>query len=58
MTAVLTVHDLHVAIGHRGSATNVLRGGQVPIESGRLAIALPPHSVRILKLIDTKARAE
>jgi hypothetical protein len=35
------------------TATNVLRGGAVPIENGTLAISLPPHSVRILKLIDT-----
>ena len=35
------------------TATDVLRGGAVPIESGKLAITLPPHSVRILKLIDT-----
>jgi hypothetical protein len=35
------------------TATDVLRGGAVPIESGTLAITLPPHSVRILKLIDT-----
>jgi hypothetical protein len=35
------------------TATNVLRGGAVPIENGALAISLPPHSVRILKLIDT-----
>ena len=35
------------------TATNVLRGGAVPIENDALAITLPPHSVRILKLIDT-----
>ena len=35
------------------TVTDVLRGGAVPIERGALAIALTPHSVRILKLIDT-----
>jgi hypothetical protein len=39
------------------TATNVLRGGAVPIENGRLTIAQPPHSVRILKLIDTSVPA-
>jgi peptide/nickel transport system ATP-binding protein len=36
MTAVLTVHDLHVAIGHRGSATNVLRGASLDVEAGEV----------------------
>ena len=31
----------------------MLRGGVVPIESNTLSITLPPHSVRILKLVDT-----
>jgi hypothetical protein len=35
------------------TATDVLRGGAVPMEGGAVAITLPPHSVRILKLIDT-----
>lgn len=35
------------------TATDVLRGGAVPIESGALAITQTPHSVRMLKLIDT-----
>jgi hypothetical protein len=35
------------------TATDVLRGGAVPIESGALTLTLPPHSVRMLKLIDT-----
>jgi hypothetical protein len=34
-------------------ATDVLRGGAVPIENGRLTITQPPRSVRMLKLIDT-----
>jgi peptide/nickel transport system ATP-binding protein len=36
MTAVLTVHDLHVAIGHRGSATNVLRGVSLEVGAGEV----------------------
>jgi len=35
------------------AATDVLRGGAVPIENGRLTIAQPPRSVRMLKLVDT-----
>ena len=30
----------------------MLRSGAVPIESGAITFTLPPHSVRILKLID------
>jgi dipeptide transport system ATP-binding protein len=33
---VLTVHDLHVAIGHRGSATNVLRGVSLEVGAGEV----------------------
>jgi peptide/nickel transport system ATP-binding protein len=36
MTAVLTVHDLHVAIGHRGSSTNVLRGASLEVGAGEV----------------------
>jgi peptide/nickel transport system ATP-binding protein len=36
MTAVLTVHDLHVAIGHRGHATNVLRGASLEVGAGEV----------------------
>jgi len=35
------------------TATDVLRAGAVPIDNGALVITLPPHSVRMLKLIDT-----
>ena len=34
------------------TATDVLRGGGVPIDNSTLAITLPPHSVRMLMLID------
>jgi hypothetical protein len=33
-------------------ATDVLRHGAVPIQNGALTLTLPPHSVRMLKLID------
>jgi len=36
MTAALTVRDLHVAIGHRGSATNVLRGASLEVGAGEV----------------------
>ena len=35
------------------TATDVLRGGAVPMENGELVIAQPPTSVRMIKLIDT-----
>jgi alpha-galactosidase len=35
------------------TATDVLRGGMLPIEGGALVITLPPHSVRMLKMIDS-----
>lgn len=34
------------------SATDVLRGSTVPIQNRAITITLPPHSVRIMKLID------
>jgi alpha-galactosidase len=34
------------------TATDVLRGGTLPIAAGALVVTLPPHSVRMLKLID------
>jgi peptide/nickel transport system ATP-binding protein len=36
MTAVLAVHDLHVAIGGRGSAANVLRGVSLEVGAGEV----------------------
>jgi peptide/nickel transport system ATP-binding protein len=36
MTAVLTVHDLHVAIGHRENAANVLRGASLEVGAGEV----------------------
>src|SRR6266700_2492971 len=36
MTAVLAVHDLHVAIGDRGHSTNVLRGAGLEVGAGEV----------------------
>ena len=36
MTAVLAVHDLHVAIGPRGSAAKVLRGAGLEVQAGEV----------------------
>src|SRR5665213_3367085 len=36
MTAVLAVHDLHVAIRARGGATNVLRGASLEVGAGEV----------------------
>ena len=36
MTAVLAVHDLHVAIGPRGRAANVLRGASLEVGAGEV----------------------
>ena len=36
MTAVLAVHDLHVAIGERGRAANVLRGASLEVGAGEV----------------------
>jgi alpha-galactosidase len=46
-----------LSLNENGSytATDVLRGGVVPIQNGALAITQSPHSVRILKLVDTTA---
>jgi hypothetical protein len=49
----LGLADLGLKASGSYTATDVLRGGTVPIESGALTMALPPHSVRMLKLTDT-----
>ena len=36
MTAVLAIHDLHVAIGPRGRAANVLRGASLEVRAGEV----------------------
>lgn len=50
---MLKLDELGLNTNGSYAATDVLRGGAVPIENGALAIMLSPHSVRVLKLIDT-----
>jgi len=48
----LGLADLGLKPSASYAATDVLRGGAVTIENGALSITLPPHSVRMIKLID------
>jgi hypothetical protein len=48
----LGLGDLGLKTNGSYTSTDVLRGGSVPMESGTLTFTLPPHSVRMLKLID------
>jgi alpha-galactosidase len=52
-THTLKLETLGLKTSGSYRAANVLRGGSVPIENGVLALTLPPHSVCMLKLIDT-----
>lgn len=49
----LALSSLNLSANGSYIVTDVLRGGAVPIQNGALAITQPPHSVRILKLVDT-----
>jgi hypothetical protein len=49
----LALADLGLKASSSYTATDVLRGGVVTIENGALTLTLPPHSVRMVKLIDT-----
>ncbi len=49
----LTLADVGLRTTGSYTATDVLHGSAVPIESGAITFTLPPHSVRMLKLIDT-----
>lgn len=35
------------------TVTDVLQGGTVPIRDGAIAVSQPPHSVRVLKIVDS-----
>ena len=48
----LGLGDLGLKASSSYTAADVLRGGAVQIENGALTFTLPPHSVRMLKLID------
>jgi len=49
----LRLDALGLKATHAYTATDVLRGGAVPVENGALSFTLPPHTVRMIKLIDT-----
>jgi alpha-galactosidase len=49
----LRMQDLGLPANGAYTTTDVFRGGTAPVKNGALSIALPPHSVRVLKLIDT-----
>jgi hypothetical protein len=49
----LALADLGLKVSSSYTATDVLRGGAVPIETGAISFTLPPQSVRMIKLIDT-----
>ncbi|MGD0732128.1 MAG: PKD domain-containing protein [Terracidiphilus sp.] len=49
----LKLNELGLNANGSHTATDVLRGGAVPIENGALSFTLPPHSARMIKLIDT-----
>ncbi len=48
----LALADLGLKVSGSYTATDVLRGGAMTIESGALSMTLPPQSVRMIKLID------
>ena len=49
----LSLDTLGVNAKDAYTATNLLRGGSVSIQNNSIALTLPPHSVRMVKLIDT-----
>lgn len=40
------------------AATDVLRGGDVPVSDGSVSFTLPPHSVRMVRLVDTSSQPD
>jgi hypothetical protein len=51
----LKLADLGLKVSGSYTATDVLRGNAEPMSNSTLALTLPPHSVRMLKLIDASA---
>jgi hypothetical protein len=49
----LAIADLGLKVSGSYTATDVLHGGAVAVENSALSVTLPPHSVRMIKLIDT-----
>ena len=52
-THTLSLEDLGASSKGPYLAVDILRAGSVPIHHGTLSITQPPHSVRMLKLVDT-----
>jgi hypothetical protein len=54
---ILALSSLDLKANGSYTATDVLRGAVVQIKNGALTITQPPHSVRILKVVDTTVEA-
>jgi alpha-galactosidase len=54
----IALHALGIEPGASMTATNLLRGGSLPIDAGRIALNQPAHSVRMIKLIANSVPAE
>jgi len=52
LSHTLTLADLGLKASGAYTASDVLRGGAVPVENGALSFTIPPQSVRMLKLVD------
>lgn len=48
----LSLSGLGLKTSDSCTMTDILRGGALPIQNGRITITQPPHSVRILKIVD------
>jgi hypothetical protein len=53
----IALQDLGIKPDRSFTASDVLRGGMLPIRDGRMAIDQPAHSVRMLKLVKNSATA-
>jgi hypothetical protein len=53
----IAFEDLGIKPGRSFTASDVLRGGMLPIRDGRMAIDQPAHSVRMIKLINNSVTA-
>ncbi|MDR3752440.1 MAG: PKD domain-containing protein [Terracidiphilus sp.] len=54
----ITFEDLGIKPEGSFTASDVLRGGMLPITGGRMAIDQPAHSVRMLKLVKNSVTAQ
>ena len=55
-THTLSLKELGLAAEHAYSARNLLRGGAVDVRGGALTLTQPPHSVRMITLIDDSVK--